>query len=101
MISYKPREENLIGVVKGEELIQLYYEYAEEDPIFYKAIEYLKNGVQMSEDQITFIDLVDSSDLDRYQVAEKIGMDRRYMDEIMRTNKPNVDFKTLIQKLNE
>jgi predicted regulator of amino acid metabolism with ACT domain len=91
----------MIEVIKGDELIQLYYEYAEEDPIFYKAIEYLKNGVQMSEDQITFIDLVDSSDLDRYQVAKKIGMDRRYMDEIMRTKKPNVDFKSLTQKLNE
>ena len=90
----------MIEVVKGDDLIQLYYEYAEEDPIFYKAIGYIKNGVQMSEEQITFIDLVDSSDLDRYQVAKKIGMDRRYMDEIMRTKKPNVDFKSLIEKLN-
>jgi len=34
----------MIEVVKGDELIQLYYEYAEEDPIFYKAIEFIENG---------------------------------------------------------
>ena len=34
----------MIEVVKGDDLIQLYYEYAEEDPIFYKAIEFIENG---------------------------------------------------------
>ena len=34
----------MIEIIKNDQLIELYKEWADEDPIFHKAAEYLENG---------------------------------------------------------
>lgn len=89
----------MMDVVKEDELIELYEEWAEEDDRFEYAAKYLKGEVGMSQAQKQFIAVYGSKKRTQQEVADYLGISRTVLSEYLRFKKKEVNFKPLTEKL--
>ena len=92
----------MMDIVKGDELIKQYEEWAKTDACFRYAAKFLKGEIEKPKDDEArkeFGREVSSKKMNQYEVAEYLGMSQNKLCQIINRYKDHIDYKYLTQQV--